>query len=248
MEGKTFKSATSIPPTRPPKASQRIFWKQLDSSDDDWENSRSDESHEQEEFSTLGEKITFESSSTDSEDYPGLVGPCCQNRAERVRGTNGNNGWKDEFLNEPFHKPISNTALLCKACGIFFTTNDGTNTYKHYHDLSSLKTAARRGCQFCTLIRTMIDAPYLETKPAKDIHIRLGLSTSNASTLLKSLDISLEYYLENGILEHERAVLLPLSCKCLLEIITNTLTCLQSYKTKGYRTSHNVYYRFVGEC
>jgi hypothetical protein len=206
----------STRPTGTSKSPQKIYSKQPDSSDDDWEYSRSDESHELGECPNSNgfcEKLPYEPNSTDSEDYSNLNISCCQNRAERVRKGQSNYGWKDETLKEPFHKPVDDTALLCNACRAFFTTSDRTNTYKHYHDLSSLRTAAKRGCQFCTLIRTMVDAPHLEAKPSKDIHIRLELPTCNTPTLLKVPDIGIEYQLEGGTLGDQRAVLLPLNRK-----------------------------------
>jgi hypothetical protein len=226
MEGKAFRPATSIRPTRTSKSSQKIYRKQPDSSDDDWEYSRSDESHELEESSNSNgfrEKLFPEPSSPDSEDYSNLNISCCQNRTERVRKGQSNYGWKDETLKEPFHKLVDDTALLCNACRVFFTTSDRTNAYKHYHDLSSLRTSAKRGCQFCTLIRTMIDAPHLEAKPSKDIHIRLELPMCNTSTLLKVPDIGIEYQLEGGTLENQRAVLLPLNCKYTFGTAKNLL-------------------------
>ena len=81
--------------------------------------------------------------------------------------------WHDRSCTEPVEETyIHSASALCHACRDLLSGSKVFQTYyKHYYYLSSLRTAADRGCHLCSLARDKIDRETQNHQPSKVLRL-----------------------------------------------------------------------------
>lgn len=81
--------------------------------------------------------------------------------------------WHDKSCTAPVEKTnVHAASALCHACrDLLSGSKDFQTYYKHYYYLSSLRTAADRGCYLCSQARNKIDKETQNHQPLKVLRL-----------------------------------------------------------------------------